>query len=125
MATTKKIPSDSILLRFLEFGENSDLIQSIPMTKKFVDKLNKLQRKLLIKERDVKNPNEMKNLSMGNKRWQKHMDALLDEHRAKREDEDNSTNDRVYIAPPNKKGGSVTKSKYSKGGGVRPAKYKI
>lgn len=131
MATTKKIPSDSILLRFLEFGENSDLIQSIPMTKKFVDKLNKLQRKLQIKERDVKNPNEMKNLSMGNKRWKMHMDAFLEGERAKREAEDkkyNSTklrHDGMYSAPPNKKGGSVTKSKYSKGGGVRAAKYKI
>ena len=130
MAETKRIPSDSILLRFLEFGENSDLIQSIPMTKKFVDKLNKLQRKLQIKERDVKNPNEMKNLSMGNKRWQKHIDAFLDAERAKREAKDkkyNSTklkHDGMYLAPPNKKGGKI-KSKYSKGGGVRTAKYKV
>lgn len=132
MATTKKIPSDSILLRFLEFGEKSDLIQSIPMTDKFIDRLNKLQRKLQIKERDVKNPNEMKNLSMGNKRWKMHIDAILDEHRAKREAKDkkyNSTklkHDGMYSAgPPNKKGGSVKTSKYSKGGGVRTAKYKI
>ena len=125
MATTKRIPSKNLILRLLNLGHQSDLVQSIPMTKKFANRLNKLQRKLQIKERDVKNPNEMKKLSMGNKRWQKHMDALLDEHRAKREDEDNSTNDRVYMAPPNKKGGSGTKSKYSKGGGVRPAKYKI
>ena len=127
MAETKTIPSDSILLRFLEFGEKSDLIQSIPMTKKFVDKLNKLQRKLQIKERDVKNPNEMKNLSMGNKRWKMHMDAFLDAERAKRKAKDKKYNltklkhDGMYVAPPNKKGGTV--SKYSKGGGVRKSKY--
>ena len=125
MAETKRIPSDSILLRFLEFGENSDLIQSIPMTKKFVDKLNKLQRKLQIKERDVKNPNEMKNLSMGNKRWQKHIDASLDEARAKREKKEKQKKedlDRMYVT--NKKGGKV-KSKYSTGGGVRKSKYSL
>ena len=127
MATTKEIPSDSMLLRFLKFGEKSDLIQSIPMTDKFIDRLNKLQRKLQIKERDVKNPNEMKNLSMGNKRWKMHINAFLDAERAKRKNKkDKNTelkHDGMYSAPPNKKGGSV--SKYSKGGGVRPAKYKI
>jgi|TARA_R110002153_G_scaffold179701_1_gene333121 hypothetical protein len=125
MATTKKIPSDSILLRFLKYGVNSDLIQSIPMTNKFADKLNKLQRKLEIQERDTKNPNEMKKLPMGNKRWEKHIETILVADRAKREAKDkkyNSTklkHDEVYVysASPNKKGGKI--KTYSKGGGVR------
>ena len=129
MATTKKIPSDSILLNFLRYGQNSDLIQSIPMTTKFANRLSKLQRKLEIEERDIDNPNEMKNLSMGDKRFKKHMEALLDLDRAQRKDKkDKNTklrHDGMYSPPPNKKGGSVTKSKYSKGGGVRAAKYKV
>ena len=68
MAETKTIPSKNIILRLLNLGQQSDLVQSIPMTKKFANRLSKLQRKLQIEERDVKNPNEMKKLAMGDKR---------------------------------------------------------
>ena len=123
MAETKRIPSKNPILRALNRLQDMDL--PIPMTKKFANRLSKLQRKLQIKERDVKNPNEMKNLSMGNKRWQKHIDASLDEARAKREKKEKQKKedlDRMYVT--NKKGGKV-KSKYSTGGGVRSSKYKL
>jgi predicted HNH restriction endonuclease len=123
MAETKTIPSKNLILRLLNLGQQSDLVQSIPMTKKFANKLNKLQRKLQIEERDVKNPNEMKKLAMGDKRWDKHIDALQDLWRAefnKKQKQKKEDSDIRYVA--NKKGGKV---KYSKGGGVRTAKYKI
>ena len=103
----KRIPSKNLILRALNIGQQSDLVQSIPMTKKFVDKLNKLQRKLQIKERDIKNPNEMKNLSMGNKRWKKHMDAILDEDRAKRKIKRKKQGGSVKLAKKYFRGGLV------------------
>jgi len=108
VATTKKIPSEKMILRFLKYGQNSDLVQSIPMTTKFANKLNKLQRKLEIQERDIKNPNEMKNLPMGDKRRKKHIDAILGAARAKREAKDKKykstklKHDGKYLAPPKK-----------------------
>ena len=94
------------------------------MTKKFANRLSKLQRKLQIEERDVKNPNEMKKLAMGDRRWDKHIDALQDLWRAefnKEQKQKKENSNRMYSAS-NKKGGKV---KYSKGGGVRTAKYKV
>ena len=123
MAETKTIPSKNLILRLLNLGQQSDLVQSIPMTKKFANRLSKFQRKLQIEERDVKNPNEMKKLSMGDKRWDKHIDALQDLWRAefnKKQKQKKEDSDRIYVA--NKKGGKV---KYSKGGGVRTVKYKV
>ena len=124
MAETKTIPSKNIILRLLNLGQQSDLVQSIPMTKKFANRLSKLQRKLQIEERDVKNPNEMKKLAMGDRRWDKHIDALQDLWRAefnKEQKQKKENSNRMYSAS-NKKGGKV---KYSKGGGVRTAKYKV
>ena len=123
MAETKRIPSKNPILRALNRLQDMDL--PIPMTKKFANRLSKLQRKLQIEERDVKNPNEMKKLSMGDKRWDKHIDAILDEARAKREKKEKQKKedlDRMYVT--NKKGGKV-KSKYSTGGGVRKSKYSL
>ena len=123
MAETKRIPSKNPILRALNRLQDMDL--PIPMTKKFANRLSKLQRKLQIKERDVKNPNEMKKLMMGDKRWDKHIDAILDEARAKREKKEKQKKedlDRMYVT--NKKGGKV-KSKYSTGGGVSSSKYKL
>ena len=123
MAETKRIPSKNPILRALNRLQDMDL--PIPMTKKFANRLSKLQRKLQIEERDVKNPNEMKKLMMGDKRWDKHIDAILDEARAKREKKEKQKKedlDRMYVT--NKKGGKV-KSKYSTGGGVRKSKYSL
>ena len=123
MAETKRIPSKNLILRALNRLQDMDL--PIPMTKKFANRLSKLQRKLQIEERDVKNPNEMKKLMMGDKRWDKHIDAILDEARAKREKKEKQKKedlDRMYVT--NKKGGKV-KSKYSTGGGVRKSKYSL
>jgi hypothetical protein len=131
MAETKRIPSKNPILRALNRLQDMDL--PIPMTKKFANRLSKLQRKLQIKERDVKNPNEMKKLMMGDKRWDKHIDAILDEARAKREKKEKQKKEdldrtrnigihEVYVT--NKKGGKV-KSKYSTGGGVRKSKYSL
>jgi len=103
----KRIPSKNLILRALNIGQQSDLVQSIPMTKKFANRLSKLQRKLEIKERDVKNPNEMKNLSMGNKRWKKHLDAILDEDRAKRKIKRKKQSGSVKLAKKYFRGGLV------------------
>ena len=124
MAETKRIPSKNPILRALNRLQDMDL--PIPMTKKFANRLSKLQRKLQIEERDVKNPNEMKKLAMGDRRWDKHIDALQDLWRAefnKEQKQKKENSNRMYSAS-NKKGGKV-KSKYSKGGGVRKSKYSL
>ena len=124
MAETKRIPSKNPILRALNRLQDMDL--PIPMTKKFANRLSKLQRKLQIEERDVKNPNEMKKLMMGDKRWKKHLDALaklrVTEYR-KEQKQKKEDLERIYVAP-NKKGGKI-KSKYSTGGGVKQSRYSL
>ena len=48
------------------------------------NKIAKIARKLQIKERDIKNPNEMKGLFMDDARATKHINALVKADEAKR-----------------------------------------